>query len=262
MVSFGPRSAMMSRSQLEATESDRSNDSFARDDLKILRLIRKTLITAPLEAAGNLSWSVRNLFRSSTAMTLSMEDGYARLLVLKKNRIIAWNSGQIAQPSTEPDMDADGSPVIAGTGAFNPLGPLLEGLTTRTKKVVVDLPLHVPLLRHVQVPDVKRRYFRDIVNTEVLDSVPFTADEVDIKWLIAPGEDSREASVVAVPRDRMDELARTVRDSNLAQTAVYPKASALAAAVARPDVFILHMTKGQTAVVLVRGGVPRIVHRL
>ena len=60
----------------------------------------------------------------------------------------------------------------------------------------------------------------------------------------------------------MDEMVKTVRDSNLAPSGVYPKAAALAAAVALPDVFILHMTKAQTAVILVRGGVTRIVHRL
>ena len=60
----------------------------------------------------------------------------------------------------------------------------------------------------------------------------------------------------------MDEMVKTVRDSNLAPSGVYLKAAALAAAVALPDVFILHMTKAQTAVILVRGGVTRIVHRL
>lgn len=76
------------------------------------------------------------------------------------------------------------------------------------------------------------------------------------------GGDVKEASVIAVPKDRMDELAGIVRGARLAPSAVYPKAAALAAAVALPDVFILHLTGAQTAVILVRGGVPRIVHRL
>ena len=100
------------------------------------------------------------------------------------------------------------------------------------------------------------------MNNEVLESVPFAADEVDIRWRIESGGHVNEASVIAVPRDRMDEQAKIVRDSQLAQSAVYPRAAALAAAVGRPDVFILHMTRAQTAVILVREGVPRIVHRL
>ena len=42
---------------------------------------------------------------ASTTMTLSLEDGHARLLVLKGDRIIAWRSGQIAEPPEEPAAD-------------------------------------------------------------------------------------------------------------------------------------------------------------
>ena len=201
---------------------------------------------------------------SSTAMTLSMEDGHARLLVLKGSRVVAWRAGRIAQRPKEADGDSehsDGKNKSEKSG-FNPLESLFEGLPARSKRVVADLPLHVPLLRHVPLPEVKSRYLKGIVDNEVLDSVPFAADELDIRWKIETVGDSKEASVIAVPSDRMDEQARIVRDAQLAQSAVYPKASALAAAVGRPDVFILHMTPAQTAVILVRGGVPRIVHRL
>ncbi len=214
---------------------------------------------------------------ASTTMTLSLEDGHARLLVLKGDRIIAWRSGQIAEPPEEPaavpeattelrpavaSLDEIGPEERTEAPVFNPLESLLEGLPARSKQVITDLPLYVPLLRHIPLPDVKGRYLREIVTAEVLDSVPFAPDEVDIRWRIEQGDGIKEASVIAVPRDRMNGQVRMVRDSQLAPSAVYSKAASLATAVARPDVFILHMTKTQTAVVLVRGGVPRIVHRL
>ena len=227
-----------------------------------------------------------------TTMTLSMEDGHARLLVFKGDQIVAWRSGQIAQaledsteapsagpdgaspeagPKTGPEAELEEGPTErAGTPVFGPLGPLLESLPFRSKRVVADLPLHVPLLRHVPIPDVKGRFLKEIVTAEVLDSVPFAADEVDIRWRIsalnkgedATGKTGREASVIAVPREHMDGQVGIIRDSHLAPSAIYPKAAALAAAVARPNVFILHLTDAQTTVVLVRDGVPRIVHRL
>lgn len=214
---------------------------------------------------------------ASTTMTLSLEDGHARLLVLKGDRIIAWRSGQIAEPPEEPaavpeattelrpevaSLDEIGPEIRAKALVFNPLESLLEGLPARSKQVITDLPLYVPLLRHIPLPDVKGRYLKEIVTAEVLDSVPFAPDEVDIRWRIEQGDGIKEASVIAVPRDRMNGQVRMVRDSQLAPSAVYSKAASLATAVALPDVFILHMTKAQTAVVLVRGGIPRIVHRL
>ncbi|NQW23956.1 MAG: hypothetical protein HQ475_10975 [SAR202 cluster bacterium] len=206
---------------------------------------------------------------ASTTMTLSLEDGQARLLVFKGDRIIAWKSGQIAQPPAEPVEAAENEPAADSkpdkkpkATVFNPLEALLDDLPARSKGVIIDLPLYLPLLRHVQLPDVKGRYLKEIVNAEVLDSVPFAPNEVDIRWRVEQGEETREASVIAVPKDRMDGHIGIVRDSQLSPSAIYPKAAALAAAVALPDVFILHITGSQTAVILVRGGVPRIVHRL
>jgi len=214
---------------------------------------------------------------ASTTMTLSLEDGHARLLVLKGDRIIAWRSGQITEPPQEPaalpdattelrpkavSLDEVGPEGKAEAPVVNPLESLLEGLPARSKHVITDLPLYVPLLRHIPLPDVKGRFLKEIVSAEVLDSVPFAQDEVDIQWRIEQGDGIKEASVIAVPRDRMNSQIGIIRDSHLAPSAVYSRAASLAAAVARPDVFILHMTKAQTAVVLVREGVPRIVHRL
>lgn len=206
------------------------------------------------------------IFRSGpTYMTLSMEDGYARLLVLKGNRVIAWRSGLIAEAPVARTLveGAEAGPAeTALAPSFNPLKTLLADLPYRSKRVVADLPLHLPLLRHIPLPDVKGRLLRDIVNAEVLDSVPFEQDEVDIQWRVEQGEDIREASVTAIPRDRMDDQIRLLRRSQLTPSAVYSKAASLAVAVARPDVFILHMTVAQAAVILVREGITRIVHRL
>ena len=202
---------------------------------------------------------------SATSMTLSMEDGHARLLVLKRDKIIAWRSGDIEAPpelSSAVSEDVELSEDAPNAPIFSPLGPILDGLPARSKRVVADLPLHVPLLRHIPLPDVKGKFLKEIVNTEVLNSVPFAQDEVDIQWRIEQGEGIREASVIAIPRARMDDQIKVLRNSQLAPAAVYSKAASLAVAVARPDVFILHMTKGQTAVILVRKGVTRIVHRI
>lgn len=198
-------------------------------------------------------------------MTLSMEDGHARLLVLKGSQVIAWRSARIYDPEeielvdTEDEIAPNQEPIKP---VFNLLGPLLEGLPNPSKRIVVDLPLHVPLLRHIPLPDVKGRFLKEIVNAEVMNSVPFAQDEVDIQWRIEEGGETREASVMAIPRNRMDNQITLIRSSNLAPAAVYSKSASLAVAVGLRDVFILHMIQDQTAVILVREGVTRIVHRL
>ncbi|MEE8466065.1 MAG: hypothetical protein V3S68_06260, partial [Dehalococcoidia bacterium] len=200
---------------------------------------------------------------ASTSMTLTMEDRHARLLVLKRGQIIAWRSSEIEGPPVPTaDLDAESPGEAPLTPVYSPLGALLDGLPARSKRVVADLPLHVPLLRHIPLPEVKGKFLREIVNTEVLNSVPFAQDEVDIQWRIEQGEEIREASVIAIPTERINDQIKILRDSQLAPTAIYSKAASLAVAVARPDVFILHMTPGQTAVILVRAGVTRIVHRI
>ena len=235
----------------------------ARSYTAILRSI-VTLYRRVIVSIGSMYQAF--VFRSaSTSMTLAIEDGHARLLVLKGGRIIAWRSDQISEP---PDVSgvvsADQAESEDGVEApvFDPLAHLLDSLPARSKRVVADLPLHLPLLRHIPLPDVKGKILREIVNAEVLSSVPFSQEEVDIQWRVEQGENVREASVIAIPRDRMDDQIRLLNGSQLAPSAVYSKASSLAVAVARADVFILHMTQAQTAVILVREGVTRIVHRL
>ena len=116
---------------------------------------------------------------ATTSMTLSLEDGRARLLVLKGDRIIAWRSGEIAQRPEEPSAEAENGAVAeesAEQPVFNPLESLLGDLPARSRRVITDLPLYVPLLRHVPLPDVKGRDLKRIINAEVLDSVPFRED--------------------------------------------------------------------------------------
>lgn len=137
---------------------------------------RRLPITAPFRAVkAFLEAKFRALAfnLSSATMTLSIEDGHARLLVLNKNRVVAWRSGEVAQPP-EPDSGAD-LPLEAADANrpdardFSPLGSLLEDLPNSSslisrlffwrprRRVVADLPLHVPLLRHVPLPDAVRR---------------------------------------------------------------------------------------------------------
>lgn len=225
---------------------------------------RPSVLKRLASSAGSLLGTF-TLRSNPTSMTLSMEDGYARLLVLKGNRVIGWRSGQVTEPAEivlDESEKQDGSDEVLVKPSFNLLGTLLDGIPARSKRVVVDLPLHVPLLRHIPLPDVKGRFLREIVNAEVMNSVPFSQDEVDIKWKVEQTEEAKEASVMAIPRERMDHQISLLRSSNLAPSAVYSKASSLAVAVGHRDVFILHVTGGQTAVILVRDGVTRIVHRV
>lgn len=212
------------------------------------------------------SLSRANVFKSGSAsMSLSMEDGYARLLILKGNDVIAWRSGRISDPEEITAIEPENPEITDGTVvelSFSPLGLLLEGLPAPGKRVLVDLPLHVPLLRHIPLPEVKGRFLKEIINAEVVNSVPFSQEEVDIQWKIEESSEAREASVTAVPRDRMNDQISLIRKSNLSPGAVYSKASSLAVAVGYQDVFILHMTRSQAAVILVRDGITRIVHRL
>ncbi len=238
------------------------------------RKVRAVVLVGVAASSRKLDRLAANL--RPTTVTLSLEDGFARIVVFNGAKIIAWKKAAIEKAAYGPVQEPEEGP--AEPRVFRPLGSLLDALAAdthvRIKRVVTDLPLYLPLLRHVPLPSVKGRYQREIIRAEVMETVPFGPDEIDLFWnvhqivhQIVQSEGSRrerslEASVVALPRAPVDSQVQLITDSELSLKAAYTGSSALAVAVGIPDVTIVHLSLTQGTIVMVRRGVPRVVHQV
>ena len=109
-----------------------------------------------------------------------------------------------------------------------------------------------------------RRYVRQVVMSELEGTIPFTLTEVDVKWHLSKakrGEDSH-VMAIAVQKEVVDAHVQGLKEAGKGPQTTYSQAAALAVATGVPDAMLVHLGVRQAAVVLVREGVPRVVHRL
>ena len=217
-------------------------------------------------------------FRTKT-LTLSVESGQIRALVLQGSRVLVWksafidgnpNNGERAAPEVElhkGGISAEATPVQDSdvTSAHSPrseLRALLEAIRRPRSRLVADLPLYIPLMRHLRAPNASRRRLAEIIHAEVVDRLPFDPREVDISWLLRRDTAGREVIAAAVPKGQMDAQVKLFEGAGGSLKAVYSKEAALAFAVGVPDAIIVHLEPAQTAIVLVRACMPKVVYQL
>ena len=217
-------------------------------------------------------------FRAKT-LTLSVESGQVRAVVMQGSRVLVWKSvsmdnsptnGERAAPDVElAEGGVSGEATTAEDSDAMPAHPprselraLLEEIRRPRSRLVADLPLYIPLMRHLRLPKTGRRRLAEIINAEVVGSIPFDPHEVDISWRLRRDSAGHEIVAAAVPKSQMDTQAQLFKDAGASLKAVYSKEAALAFAIGVPDAIVVHLEPAQTAVVLVRDSMPRVVHQL
>ena len=217
-------------------------------------------------------------FRTKT-LTLSVESGQIRAVVLQGSKVLVWKSASMDNDlpgeegaAPEAELLEEGAPVEAtpvGDSDATPAPPpaselrvLLEEFRSPRGRLVADLPLYIPLMRHLRLPGSGKEHLKEIIHAEVVGSIPFDPLEVDISWLLRRDTDGHEVIAAAVPIGQMDTQVQLFEDAGASLKEVYSKEAALAFAVGVPDAIIVNLEPAQTAIVLVRDCTPRVVHQL
>ena len=145
-------------------------------------------------------------------VTVSVEGDLFRVVAFKGRRVVAW--GQVEAPELHeviehvPEGEVDAEPADDAERQRDQLGKtdtasleeLLRGFPFRGGRHVVDLPFYLPLTRSLPLPSVGGRYMDRVVSTELMESIPFRAEEVDISWQTVTSERGQEVLANAVPR--------------------------------------------------------------
>ena len=220
---------------------------------------------APLPLRDKLTRAFRvvqeriDLLRRRRTLTLSVEKGVVRVAVFEGNEVVAWGK---ADPSDRESSD-EGDPTPGdGAGDVSDIGSFLEALRGRQARIVTDLPFYTPLIRNLSLPEVSRRYRSAVVETEVEGTIPFTQDEVDMKWQVLKGIEVQRVMAIAVQKRLIDEHVSHMKLAGMGPAATYSQASALGAVAGIPDAIVIHIEPGEAAVILVRDRAAQAVHRV
>ena len=114
----------------------------------------------------------------------------------------------------------------------------------------------------MDLPEIGKRFLNDVVSSEVVGSIPFTQDEVDIKWQMLKREKAKSVMAIAVQKRTMDEHVDRVKEAGVVPGATYAEESALARAAGVPDAIVVHLGPSRESIVLVRDSTPVAVHQV
>ena len=175
-------------------------------------------------------------------LIVTMEDETLRAVLFFGRRVRAW----AAIP-------------IEGTGEIV-LPPALARYVRGRTRTVVDLPFYATMLSHLKLPKVSPKNLRQVVPSQVSETLPFSLESVDLVWQMASQDDDPEIFAAAVPRNVTDAHLRQLRALGLRPKAVFSREVAMAAAAAGPGV-IGYVHDTHVDVVFAHRGVPRVAHR-
>jgi hypothetical protein len=192
---------------------------------------------------------------SRTTITVSSEAGMVHAVAFRGKDVVAWGSAALQEPPSSPDETAE--PPTEPPAA---LKKLLMEMPAGRARVVTEMPLYAPLIRHLRVPKARSSLLRQMIDSEVLETIPFEEEEVDISWKVRRDSVGQEAFAIAVPKASTDAQVQLIRDADVSPSAAYAKAVALAFAAGLPNGIVLHIEEDRVATILVRGGAPQVVH--
>ncbi|MEX2431238.1 MAG: hypothetical protein WD645_04890, partial [Dehalococcoidia bacterium] len=177
-------------------------------------------------------------------VSVSLENSSLRIVVFTGPQVTHWATVDLNR-GEDLDIPADIGEFLSGDGRH-----------------LCDLPFYAPLVRYFERPPVGRRFLKEVMATEIANALPFELDEVDLQWKSFQDGQGPEVVAAAVPHETLDEHITLLQAVGIRPSAAYAKASALALAAGHADAIVAHLTEGEGDLVLVRGGVPRAVHRI
>jgi hypothetical protein len=237
------------------------------------------------------------LRRRRRPIALNVERGVVRLVVFKGEGIVAWAiadpregdpfdespNGQTDEetgpPGPQAQQEETTAPQAEGDDSTDPpveeedsdgqrdeerrlartIGTLLVELRAERVRLVTDLPLYIPLVRHIKLPELRRRFLEPVVMSEVSSSIPFALSEVDVKWQAGKDKAEGNAMAIVVQKAEVDAHVRLMKEAGKAPAGTYSQAAALGIATGVPDAMVVHLGHGQESVILVRDGSPQAV---
>ncbi|MCH7712109.1 MAG: hypothetical protein IIC99_00665 [Chloroflexi bacterium] len=200
-------------------------------------------------------------------LTISIEGAVVRVVVFRGRRVLSWRSAWVGDefgPLAGSGSDHAGEFGDQVTPSL--LKRVLQGVERGHRRVVFDLPAYTCLIRNLTLTKVGRRYLGPIVETELLESLPFGKSQVDLSWCTRPSPGFKkgrlEVFALAVPRAEMERTAGLLADSGVSPSAAYARSTTLAYAVGAANSLIIHFENDTAAIVPILNGEPRVVHQV
>ena len=190
-------------------------------------------------------------------LVVDIDDGVAKVLVVAGRQVRSWGTVSLDEGAMQGVPGGAAAPANA-----DDLRKLLRALAPFGARTITSLPLYATLFRRFNLPKMSRRYLDAVIASEMVESMPFTADQVDIVWQLRGRQGDAEVLTAAVPKEAMDHRVLLLKGIGSRPSAVYPRAMALAFCAPAANVIIVELGRYTTSLVRVTHGFPQTMHSL
>ena len=178
-------------------------------------------------------------------LTVTIDGRMLRIVAFRGWNVAAWASMDLHSEEDPPKLPQ-----------------ALRRFANRRTRQLSDLPFCDALLRRINLPNVSQRYLGQVVIEDVLETIPFVADEADVGWSLIRNNGHQEVLAGAAAKASIDQHLHLLRSMRVRPVAIYPKAAALASAAGLPDAVVVHLAEHTADLVFVQNGIAHVTHQV
>jgi len=116
--------------------------------------------------------------------------------------------------------------------------------------------------RFIKLPQLKPELVEEAILRAAKKEISLPLEELYLAWQPLPGGEEAEYFVLGVPRNLVDALAATLTAADLTPAALELRPLALARAAARGEAIVVNMDADSFDIVIIAGGIPRVIHTI
>lgn len=190
-------------------------------------------------------------------VTLYVDDTGIRVLSTDGKTVGQWAYATLEPGLIQGGVVADEEKVAAR------LRRLLEDKQIEEKKVIVGLSGLHSLTLVVNLPQVPEAVLAEAVTRETARILPVPLEQLYMTWQTIPAETKRiRAFVIAIPRNAVDSLLKTIHRAGLIPLQMEIKPLALVRLVNEPNAVVLDVQENEFDIVIFGNGIPQPIRTI
>ena len=195
---------------------------------------------------------------NNTITTLNIEYDSARLLAVKGNTIEYWKSVPLTADSIKDTAIANVQAVAAALNHF-----MFKSTKAPKNEMIVSMTSLRSVYRIVPLPKIKSSKVAEAIQWIAMKEIPFDLKDVHLFWQILGEKDGEQyVFLIATPKHMLEVVENTLSKAGIKPKSLDLKPLALARYVNNPNAIILDMEADSNSIVIMKEGLPRVMHTI
>jgi len=189
-------------------------------------------------------------------IALNISNSNIQVVALKGKRVSEWASLSLPEGVVRDGL------VLKPQALGEAIDRLFKTKKIPRDNVIASLSGLSFTYRFLSLPRMKPELMDEAVLRAARKEISLPLEDLYVSWQQLPGGEEAEFFVLGVPRNLVDALVTTLTAANVAPYLLDLRPLALARAASRGDAIVVNMDTDSFDIVIVAGGVPRVIHTI